>query len=166
MLKQPTPETDPDLMTIHFLLPEGVAGYLSNFSPHGVCLDGVEWPTVEHCFQAMKFANDPQLQEQIRRADSACAAKRIAWEHAAIRSDWRQVREQVMLRALRAKFSQHPDLGEKLLATGARQLVEVNPRDGYWGNGGDGSGQNRTGELLMLVREELRRGLREQDGSS
>jgi len=150
---------DSDKMTICYLLPEGPDGYLSNFSPHSLCLDGVEWATVEHYFQAMKFADDPDLQERIGRADSPSAAKRIAWEHAAIRSDWRQVREQVMLTALRAKFTQHRDLGEELLATGARQLVEENPQDGYWGNGGDGSGENRAGELLMLVREELRRGL-------
>jgi len=143
-------------VAIRFLLPEDPHGYLSNFSPHSLRIDGVSWPTVEHFFQAMKFPHQSEQQERIRQAEDASAAKRIAWEHATIRADWRQVREQIMLSALRAKFAQHPQLREMLLATGAEPLVEENPRDGYWGDGGDGSGQNRAGELLTQVREELR----------
>ena len=30
-------------------------------------------------------------------------------------------------------------------------------RDSYWGDGGDGSGQNRLGKLLMKLREDLRK---------
>jgi ribA/ribD-fused uncharacterized protein len=63
-----------------------------------------------------------------------------------------------MLRALRAKFNQHPYLRSQLLETGNAYLVERTMNDGYWADGGDGSGRNRLGELLMQVREELRSG--------
>ena len=61
-----------------------------------------------------------------------------------------------MLEALRAKFRQHPDLAERLLSSGDRLLVEHTRNDTYWGDGGDGTGMNRLGHLLMQVRTELR----------
>ena len=42
-----------------------------------------------------------------------------------------------------------------LLASGDSLLVERAHKDSYWGDGGDGSGQNRLGQLLMQVRTEL-----------
>ncbi len=54
-----------------------------------------------------------------------------------------------------AKFSQHDDLRAQLLATGDAQLVEHTERDAFWGDGGDGSGANMLGRILMDVREQL-----------
>ena len=71
------------------------------------------------------------------------------------RPDWAAVKETVMLDVLRAKFTQHPDLGRMLAGTGTRRLVERSSADAYWGDGGDGTGANRLGVLLMRVREEL-----------
>jgi predicted NAD-dependent protein-ADP-ribosyltransferase YbiA (DUF1768 family) len=34
-------------------------------------------------------------------------------------------------------------------------LVEHTKKDKYWADGGDGSGKNRLGELLMKVRAEI-----------
>jgi ribA/ribD-fused uncharacterized protein len=73
-----------------------------------------------------------------------------------LRRDWESVKEQVMLEALRAKFTQHDDLKAILLGTGDAVLVEHTAKDSYWGDGGDGSGKNRLGQLLMRVRDELR----------
>jgi predicted NAD-dependent protein-ADP-ribosyltransferase YbiA (DUF1768 family) len=72
------------------------------------------------------------------------------------RADWERVKDEIMLEALRAKFSQNPDLRSKLLATAPASLVEHTKNDRYWADGGDGTGRNRLGELLMQVREELR----------
>ena len=44
-----------------------------------------------------------------------------------------------------------------LLRIGDAKIVEHTEKDRYWGDGGDGSGQNRLGQILMRVREELRR---------
>ena len=43
-----------------------------------------------------------------------------------------------------------------LLATGETLLVEHTANDNYWADGGDGSGKNRLGQLLMRLRDELR----------
>lgn len=61
-----------------------------------------------------------------------------------------------MLRAVRAKFKQYADLAALLLATGDALIVEHARRDSYWGDGGDGSGANRLGQILMRVRDQLR----------
>ena len=73
-----------------------------------------------------------------------------------LRRDWESVKEKVMLDALRAKFTQNADLKAILLGTGDAVLVEHTARDAYWGDGGDGSGKNRLGRLLMRLRDELR----------
>ena len=60
-----------------------------------------------------------------------------------------------MREALRAKFTQHPALRSLLLSTGDETIVEHTENDNYWGDGGDGSGRNRLGVLLMELREKL-----------
>lgn len=140
---------------IRFHLKNGEFGWLSNFAPYPISLDGASWPTVEHHYQASKFVGEADLVERIR----LCVRPYDAWrlgrvEVARRRSDWDEVKEGVMGRAIRAKFSQHPDLRERLVATGELRLVEHSPSDSYWGDGGDGSGLNRLGEILMQVRSE------------
>ena len=119
-------------------------------------MDGKKWPTTEHFFQAQKF-EDANLREQIRRTKSVNEAARIGRDRRnPLRRDWESVKDRQMLKALRAKFSQHEELREELLATGDAKLVERTKRDSYWGDGGDGNGRNMLGQLLMVVREELR----------
>jgi hypothetical protein len=131
-------------------------GEFSNFSRHAVHIRGKRWPTSEHYFQAQKFAGTP-LEEQVRQAKKPAIAAEMGRDRKKpLRRDWEAVKEQVMLTALRAKFSQHEELRALLLGTGEARLVEHTDRDSYWGDGGDGSGKNRLGALLMQVRAELR----------
>ncbi len=126
----------------------------SNFAPFGIEHDGVYWRTVEHYFQAHKFS-DPVQRERIRNAYSPKQAKDLGQSRAiVIRADWDAVKEDVMMTALRIKFS-HPKLKEILLGTGRRPQVESSPHDHYWGCGADGGGKNRLGHLLMQLRKEL-----------
>ena len=66
-----------------------------------------------------------------------------------------------MYKVLIAKFTQHEDLKEQLIATGNSFLVEHTKRDKYWGDGGDGGndtkGRNMLGKLLVRVRNELKK---------
>lgn len=61
-----------------------------------------------------------------------------------------------MYEAVRAKFNQHKHLRDLLLATGDAKLVEHTKNDYFWADGGDGSGLNWLGKVLMVVRDELR----------
>jgi len=145
-------------VTIYFYVPRDEYGWMSNFSPHGVKLDGDFWPTVEHFFQAAKFTTtDPDHARAILRAPRAKEAARMGRDRGhRLRPDWESVKDGVMKRAVKCKFETHPDLREKLLATGDEELVEASPVDYYWGAGEDGSGKNRLGHILMAVRAEIR----------
>lgn len=148
---------DPTDAPIRFYHSDQPWGELSNFSRHPIYMAHRVWPTVEHFYQAQKFVGTG-LEERIRRCSSPMTAKQLAGDLAADlrRADWPAVKEIVMYTALVAKFSQHPDLAELLLRSGDRPLIEHTRNDAYWGDGGDGSGLNRLGELLMRVRTELR----------
>jgi N-glycosidase YbiA len=141
---------------VNFYSTSGEYGCFSNFSRHTVFLKGKKWRTSEHYFQAQKFAGEPD-EEQIRLAKTPMTAANMGRERKRpLRRDWESVKERVMLDALRAKFTQHDELKAVLLGTGDGVLVEHTANDSYWGDGGDGSGKNRLGRLLMQVRDELR----------
>ena len=54
---------------------------------------------------------------------------------------------------LRAKFGQHAALRNLLVETGSAELIEHTENDSFWADGGDGSGQNMLGVLLMELRD-------------
>lgn len=131
-------------------------GELSNFALYSITLRGKRWPTTEHFFQAQKFAN-VRDQEEIRNASSPMLAARMGRDRKRkLRRDWESVKIGVMREALDAKFRQHEELRTLLLGTGDAKLVEHTENDDFWGDGGDGSGRNELGRLLMRVRESLR----------
>ena len=132
-------------------------GVFSNFAPYPIEIDGTRWPTSEHYFQAQKFA-DESHREAVRAAGSPMDAARMGRDRSRpLRADWEAVKDDVMYRALVAKFTQHPGPRSTLLDTGDAELIEHTANDAYWADGGDGSGRNMLGVLLMRVRDELRR---------
>eukprot|EP01119_Soliformovum_irregulare_P003727 TRINITY_DN1476_c0_g1_i2.p1 TRINITY_DN1476_c0_g1~~TRINITY_DN1476_c0_g1_i2.p1 ORF type:complete len:424 (-),score=42.90 TRINITY_DN1476_c0_g1_i2:318-1541(-) len=116
----------------------------TNFFDAPFSLDGKRWPTSEHYFQAHKF-EDRRMQENVR----SCFTPRDAFNMARRsdhykRFDWESVKDEVMHRAVMAKFSQNAVLEKLLLSTGDAYLVEHTANDRYWGDGGDGSGKKQT----------------------
>lgn len=131
-------------------------GCFSNFSPHPFRLQGKLWPTSEHYFQAQKFAGTPRA-ELVRKAKSPGEAARLGRDRRhPLRRDWERAKVSIMTDAVRAKFEQHDDIRAILLGTGDALLVEHTENDAYWGDGGDGSGKNMLGRVLMQVRAQLR----------
>lgn len=141
---------------IHFYGTKDDHGCLSNFYRVRVTVNGVTWPTTEHYFQAQKYAGTPR-EAEIRMAKTPRIAADLGRSRKhPLRPDWEKVKDAIMREAVLAKFSQHADLRKILLDTGAAQLVEHTANDAYWGDGGDGSGRNMLGQILMSVRQELR----------
>ena len=142
--------------TVYFYSQVDAYAEFSNFAPFGVAMGGVWWPTVEHYFQAQKF-DDPDYREKIRRANRPKDAKALGMtRQLPLRPDWDDVKDGIMLDAVRTKFRTHEKLARLLLSTGERMIVENAPMDAYWGCGPDGKGLNKLGKILMSVREDLR----------
>lgn len=137
---------------------EGPHYYLSNFSAFAIEVDGEIWMTVEHAYQASKFAPEcTSIRNQIRTSLSAHEAKQIGKaDKDEVRSNWDNDKLPVMDKLLRAKFAQHPYVQRKLLETDNAQLVEDSPKDSFWGRGQDGSGQNHLGKLWEKIRADKR----------
>ena len=134
-------------------------GCFSNFAAYPIKLQGKVWPTSEHYFQAQKFVGT-EREEEIRQAKSPMIAARMGRSRKhPLRKDWEAVKDALMLEAVLAKFTQHDDLREILLGTGQARLVEHTDNDSYWADGGDGSGKNMLGIVLMKVRDQLRQSL-------
>jgi len=131
-------------------------GEFSNFSTHPFTLKGRVWPTSEHYFQAQKFAGT-EHEEAVRLAKSPMIAARMGRSRARpLRPDWESVKDDIMREAILAKFTQHQTLRSLLLSTGEAELIEHTTNDSYWGDGGDGNGRNRLGQLLIELRGQLR----------
>lgn len=131
-------------------------GCFSNFSAHGIALDGEWWPTTEHYFQAQKFA-DPVHQAAVRRARTARDAANLGRDRRRpLRADWEEVKDEVMRVAVLRKFETHADIRAILLVPGDEEIVENAPSDYCWGCGADGSGKNMLGIILMETRAIVR----------
>lgn len=143
--------------TINFYLTDAPYGEFSNFASYPIFLSDKTWPTTEHYFQAQKFAGT-EHEEIIRLEESPMKAARMGRDrNRPLRSDWESVKDNVMRTALFAKFSQHPELRSLLLGTGEATIVEHTENDNYWGDGGDGTGRNMLGIMLMDLRSQLRK---------
>ncbi len=137
----------PDILGFH-----GEFRFLSNFWPAKVILGGIWFPTVEHAYVAAKTL-DLHKREFISTIDTAGQVKRFG-RTLVLRTDWEEIKLDVMLGLLQQKFEEDP-LKQKLLNTGNAYLEETNTwNDVYWGIC-HGSGWNHLGKLLMQVRKEL-----------
>ena len=142
-------------MTIYFYSTTDKYGCFSNFSRHAFGLDNNYWKTSEHYFQAQKFAGTA-YEETIRRAETPKKAASLGRSRRfPLRSDWEDVKDDVMRRAVLRKFETHADIRAILLGTDDAELVENAPNDYYWGCGKDGSGKNMLGKILMETRAQL-----------
>ena len=104
----------------------------------------------------MKF-NDSVYAEKIRKAKTPNIAAKLRRDRTQkLKPGWDRMRIEVMCTAVRAKFSQHEHLKILLLFTGNQEIIEHTYNDDFWGDGGNGKGQNWLGRILMGIRENLR----------
>jgi ribA/ribD-fused uncharacterized protein len=155
----------------HHAKQPGVVGphVFSQWWPASFTVDGVTYPTAEHWMMCAKarFCNDEEkVQEILADRDPARAkwlGRHIAnWDEVA----WVGVRLDVVTQGSFHKFDQNPALGDYLISTGTKTLVEASPHDRIWGVGMKGddpritdpkqwNGLNLLGMALMLARADL-----------
>ena len=141
----------------------------SNMSDHSVEIDGVKYISVEHYFQAMKateFKDDETL-KKILKTKTGKAVKALGNKVKDYNEDtWKLRRDDVMKKAVRAKFVQHPELRKRLVETGEKQIGFADARDNYWSIGtsmvqekarlpAKWKGENHLGKILMALRKEF-----------
>jgi hypothetical protein len=85
---------------------------------------------------------------------------------------WEVIARDVVYKANLAKFTQHEDWKQQLLATGDKEIVEASPTDCVWGIGmscddpgitdpKNWRGTNWLGEAIMKVREHLNKEIKD-----
>lgn len=123
--------------------------FLSNFYACDIEYEGRVYHSSEAAFQAAKCKLDAEKDNFINITPST--AKHMG-RKVILRPDWEKVKNSIMLDIVYRKFTQNPELAQKLLNTGDATLVEGNSwNDTYWGVC-NGRGQNRLGKILMNVR--------------
>lgn len=143
---------------------------LSQWYPAAFQVNGVRFPTTEHFMMHRKaklFGDDAAAAAALDAASPA-AVKAVG---RAVRgfeqSKWDAHRFEIVVAGNLAKFSQSVALGDFLVATGERVLVEASPVDRVWGIGMaaddphienplEWRGLNLLGFALMDVRAQLR----------
>ena len=154
-----SPKSAKQLVTLTRIDP---ANPLASYSRHAFELDGYEWPSVEHYYQAMKFS-DTDYAEQIRQAlHPADATKLGKSKKHAKRKDWDRVKVTVMTRGTYIKCRTYPEIAQKLLDTGEVEIADVTQYDYFWGSGRDMRGNNAFGKMLMEIRDKLRQEINQQ----
>ena len=132
--------------------------YLSNFYLCPLTYNGQVWPSAEHLYHGLKYAN-LVVREQVRLLPTPQAAR--SFRHDSYDPRFHGSRERIMHGITRMKYQQNPELAVRLLSTGSQELVHYAPwGDTYWGVGKDRVGMNMQGRLIMEIRAELQKGER------
>ncbi|WP_312279479.1 NADAR family protein [Oscillibacter sp.] len=135
-------------------------GGLSNMAPnYKIDIYDIHFLTAEALYQACRFPNHPEIQQQIIKQHSPMYAKDVSKKYANLtRSDWEQERVKIMRWAIRAKLlCNWHDFGELLKSTVGKTIVEDSSKDVFWGAKKEDDsfvGVNALGRLLMQLREQ------------
>ena len=142
---------------IKFYRAVGKYGFLSCLYKKPMIFEGREFPSAEHAYQFGKF-KDEDTREWAMEAPkphllAILSHGLFSWD---IVSNWSKIKVLRMHNVLRAKFSDG-ELMYKLLDTGDSILIENSKSDAFWGIGKTEKGKNMLGQLLMRVREEIKK---------
>jgi hypothetical protein len=128
--------------------------WLSNFADVIVTFEGIKYKSIEHAYQAAK-STDADWRTFCASDISAGKVKKSS-RKIEVRSDWEEIKVEVMKDLLIQKFS-NGRYKNLLLNTGSVTIQEGN----YWGDvfwGIDlqtGEGKNMLGKLIMEIRKNL-----------
>ena len=133
--------------------------FLSNFYSAEVVHEGITYKNSEAAFQAAK-TKDFRIRREFSELNPSQA--KLKGRYIELRSDWEEVKDDIMYQIVKDKFTRNSNLKSLLLKTNSSILIEGNWwHDNYWGDCNcekckDKEGKNTLGLILMRVREEIR----------
>lgn len=144
--------------------------YPSQWFPSVFMIDGREFANCEQwmMYQKAETFGDNETAEEIMATTDPKEIKALGRKVKNFDKDaWDAVADEIVFRGNVAKFSQNPDLKERLLATGNKKFMECATYDPIWGIGMDittalqtpeneWKGTNRLGMAIMKAREFIR----------
>jgi len=132
--------------------------FLSNMWPCLVNIYEHSFKSSEHAYQWAKTKDNSYIIHP-SFVDNMTGSEVKNWgQKIDIRSDWQEIKEQVMFDIVYAKFTQNKELQKLLLSTGDKYLEERNWwSDAEWGvNYKTGNGKNKLGKILTKVRNVIK----------
>lgn len=147
---------------ITFKSTKGKNGALSNMAPgFPIYIGNTFIRTSEALYQALRFPDYPEIQQQIIENKSPISAKKFGRTKLEnTRKDWNQHRFKIMKLCIDLKLYQNKESFSKvLLSTNDLPIVEYTDKDKVWGAVEEGNyyvGTNALGRLLMELREQVK----------
>lgn len=143
-------------------------GIFSNWSPYPADYNEIRFPSSEHLFMYLKaiFFNDEVKAMKIIQAPDYRTAKKLGSKVSGFDEErWKQVREDMMYKALKAKFDTNEDFRQALLSPQfhGKTFVEASKYDNIWGigisvkdafEGKEWKGNNLLGKVLTQLRDD------------
>lgn len=137
-------------------------GKYACFSNYYMCPvedDDMKFRNSEAVFQSLKYRKTKSRNIFKTMAPSTATLRGRQIRREKFRDDWEKVKDQMMLKAVKAKFWQNEYIRNILISTGDEEIINENDyHDNYWGNCTceackDIPGRNQLGKTLMEVRE-------------
>ena len=180
--KEPEKESEPETKTIKLSKVDGPLPVLfhgadeskgefrnfSNMSLHKITIEGKDYLSVEHYYQAKKAEMfDEESLEKILKAKSTKAVKALGKKIKNFNQvEWDKSKYEIMKQGIKSKFVQYPELRKQLQETEDRKIGYADARNIYWGIGSSESvekskhpekwrGKNMIGHILMELRDEF-----------
>ena len=145
-----------------FLRPVDQFGGFSNMSKSfPLSIFGIRVRSSEHLYQAMRYTEEPEIQREVIQAKTPMDSKKVSRSFDEFtRSDWFDIRIDVMTWTLRVKLFHHATcFGDLLKRTSKRPILEWSRHDSFWGAGpideDTNRGQNVLGRLLTELRDQF-----------
>ena len=116
---------------------QGIHSIFSNLHPTSFRIDNVDYCSVEQYFQAEKAKSfdDDKTHYKIMCERNSYRIKKLGSKVKGYKEEhWKTLRSGVMLKGMRAKFTQNEVLKKILLNTGTAKIAEATT-DQVWGNG-------------------------------
>lgn len=137
-------------------------GIFSNMSNTNGAIrtNGILIKNTEALYQASRYPDYPEIQKEIIAQTSGFASKLISKKYMKThtRSDWDDIRVDVMKYCVALKAYQNPALRKLLELTGNKPIVEKSHKDKFWGAvqyDNELIGENVLGKILMEIRDNL-----------